>query len=82
MSTKHNESIYKTRQDRLVNEMKSRGIEAIILNPGPSLTYLTGMHYHIMERPIVAIFAADKPLTMIIHSNNEPSCPPQAAAIL
>ncbi len=66
MSTKQSSLIYKTRQDRLVEAIKSSGLEAIVLNPGSSLTYLTGMHYHIMERPIVAIITPEKPLTMII----------------
>ncbi|MFH1447120.1 MAG: Xaa-Pro peptidase family protein [Chloroflexota bacterium] len=26
------------------------------LNPGPSLVYLTGLHFHLMERPTVALF--------------------------
>ena len=36
--------------------MKSAGLDAVALNPGPSLTYLTGLHLHLMERPTVAIF--------------------------
>ncbi len=26
------------------------------INPGPSLVYLTGLSFHLMERPVVALF--------------------------
>ena len=49
-------SIFKIRQEKLVSELGCRSIGALILNPGSSLTYLTGLHFHLMERPILAIF--------------------------
>jgi Xaa-Pro dipeptidase len=36
--------------------MEAAGLETLVLNPSRSLTYLTGLHLHIMERPYVAIF--------------------------
>jgi Xaa-Pro dipeptidase len=35
--------------------MQQAGIQAVALNPSPNLIYLTGLHYHLMERPIVII---------------------------
>jgi len=35
-------------------------LDAVILNPGPTLTYLTGLHFHLMERPVVLLFAKDQ----------------------
>ncbi len=35
------------------------GLDALLLNAGPSLVYLTGMHFHLSERPIIAIFAGE-----------------------
>ena len=32
----------------------------MILNPGPTLTHLTGLHFHLMERPVVLLFAKDQ----------------------
>ena len=32
-------------------------LEAFVLNPGPSLVYTTGLHFHLMERPVVVIFS-------------------------
>ena len=42
------------------------GLDAVILNPGPTLTYLTGLHFHLMERPVVLFFAADKPPALVL----------------
>jgi Xaa-Pro aminopeptidase len=32
----------------------------VILNPGPTLTHLTGLRFHLMERPVVLLFAKDQ----------------------
>jgi Xaa-Pro dipeptidase len=47
-----------TRQNHLRQAMLQHGFDAIALNPGPSLVYLTGLHFHLMERPTVLIFPA------------------------
>lgn len=36
------------------------GLDSVILNPGPTLTYLTGLRFHLMERPVVLFFAKDQ----------------------
>jgi Xaa-Pro dipeptidase len=41
------------RIDQLVNQIGTQGYAAIALNPGPTLRYLTGMEFHLMERPVV-----------------------------
>ena len=46
-----------SRFDRLSTSLKTSGLDAVILNPGPTLTYLTGLHFHLMERPVVLFFA-------------------------
>jgi Xaa-Pro dipeptidase len=33
-------------------------LDAIALNPGASLVYLTGLHFHLMERPIIVILTS------------------------
>jgi Xaa-Pro dipeptidase len=35
-------------------------MDAVILNPGPTLTHLTGLRFHLMERPVVLLFARDQ----------------------
>jgi Xaa-Pro dipeptidase len=44
------------RLDRLYTELNNAGLHAVALNPGPSLTYLSGLHFHLMERPVVMFF--------------------------
>ena len=54
------------RQDQLYASMGEENIDALILNPGPSLLYFTGVHFHLFERPILVIFSINKPPTFII----------------
>ncbi|MRS02611.1 aminopeptidase P family protein, partial [bacterium] len=46
----------KSRLSRLDKLMASNRIDAIVLNPGPSLVYLTGLHFHLMERPTLFVY--------------------------
>lgn len=46
--------------------MSSTGLEALALNPGPSLTYLTGMNFHVMERPTVVLAALPDRVAIIL----------------
>jgi Xaa-Pro dipeptidase len=54
------------RQGKLSAALQAAGLNALALNPGPSLTYLTGLHFHLMERPIVALFTRDTPPKLIL----------------
>ncbi len=54
------------RQDKLRSLLGESGFSALVLNPGPSLTYLTGLHFHLMERPVVVLVQPDRPLTIIL----------------
>ena len=46
------------RIDKLIQLMDETGFDGIALNPGPTLTYLTGLHFHLMERPTVLLITA------------------------
>ena len=46
-----------SRLDILNASLQSSELDAVILNPGPTLTHLTGLHFHMMERPVVLLFA-------------------------
>jgi len=48
-----------TRLTKLLEPLQTSGMDALALNPSPSLIYLTGLHFHLSERPVVAIFTAD-----------------------
>jgi Xaa-Pro dipeptidase len=41
-------------------------LDAVILNPGPTLTYLTGVQFHLMERPVVLFVAPGKDPVLVL----------------
>lgn len=47
------------RLEKLSAALLTSGLDALALNPGPSLTYLTGLHFHLSERPVVILFTTD-----------------------
>ncbi|MGD2027854.1 MAG: Xaa-Pro peptidase family protein [Anaerolineales bacterium] len=55
-----------TRQEKLSQALKDHGLDAIALNPGPSLVYLTGLHFHLSERPVVGMFAANQAPVLVL----------------
>ena len=42
-----------SRFDKLNVSLQRSGLDAVVLNPGPTLTHLTGLRFHLMERPVV-----------------------------
>jgi Xaa-Pro dipeptidase len=48
-----------SRQAKLKNLLNSSNLDSLILNPGPSLIYLTGLHFHLSERPVVVFLLPD-----------------------
>jgi Xaa-Pro dipeptidase len=56
MSYSDSYSRYLHRQEKLYESLVVQGVEALALNAGPSLTYLTGLNFHLSERPVVAFF--------------------------
>lgn len=59
-------SLYLSRQERLATLLADEGLAALALNPGPSLSYLTGLSFHLMERPVVAIFFPHNPPVVVL----------------
>lgn len=43
------------RLDLLERAIEAAGLDGLVLNPGPSLRYLTGLSFHLMERPTVLL---------------------------
>jgi Xaa-Pro dipeptidase len=67
-SRKANErgALYSGRQARLMEALQNQGLSAAVINPGSTLTYLTGLHFHLMERPVVAFLSAGGPLILVM----------------
>src|SRR5215207_9562030 len=54
------------RFDKLNASLRTSAMDAVILNPGPTLTHLTGLHFHLMERPVVLMFAKDQDPAIVL----------------
>ena len=54
------------RQAKLAGMLPAAGLQAVALNSGPSLIYLTGLPFHLSERPILALIIPDQPLTLVL----------------
>jgi Xaa-Pro dipeptidase len=54
------------RLTKIIELMKQNKLDTIALNPGPSLFYLTGLHFHLMERPIVLFIDSNTHPTIVL----------------
>jgi Xaa-Pro dipeptidase len=54
------------RLSRLIEHACAHGFDALALVPGPNLFYLTGLSFHLSERPIVALFPVDGPPAIVL----------------
>jgi Xaa-Pro dipeptidase len=55
-----------TRLERLKALLLEGGFQAVALNPGPMLTYLTGVSFHLMERPVVLLVAVEADPVLVL----------------
>jgi len=55
-----------SRLEILNASLRASGLDAVILNPGPTLTHLTGLQFHLMERPVVLMFAKDQDPAIVL----------------
>jgi len=55
-----------SRITNLSSSLKSFDLDAIALNAGPSLVYLTGLHFHLSERPIIVLFTSGNDPVIIL----------------
>ena len=54
------------RIEALADQLLQRGMDWVALNPGPSLRYLTGLSFHLMERPVVVLVGSNRRLKVIL----------------
>jgi Xaa-Pro dipeptidase len=55
-----------SRLNTLNASLQASDLDAVILNPGPTLTHLTGLRFHLMERPVVLMFARDQDPAIVL----------------
>jgi len=58
--------IIQDRQEKLTRQIRAAGLDAFAVNPSPSMHYLTGLHFHLSERPVVIIFPANGDPTIVL----------------
>ncbi len=56
----------KSRLDKLTASLRTSNLDAVILNPGPTLKYLSGLNFHLMERPVVLFITPDKDPVLVL----------------
>ena len=59
-------STYDDRLARLVQSLPDHALDAIVLLPGPNLIYYTGLSFHLMGRPTLAVISRDQPPTLLV----------------
>ncbi len=57
--------MHTNRLNRLPERAAAHGLDALALVPGPNLYYLTGLSFHLSERPIVAFIPVDRPPAIV-----------------
>jgi Xaa-Pro dipeptidase len=52
--------------DKLNASLRTSGLDAVALNPGPTLKYLTNLNFHLTERPVVLLVAPGQDPAIIL----------------
>ena len=60
------------RLEKLYSAMTAAKLDAVAINPGPSFAYLTGLSFHLMERPTVMFFSPGKDPAIILPELETP----------
>ncbi len=55
-----------SRLKNISSALAESGLDALALNPGFSLLFASGLHFHLMERPTVVFFAADGRIAIVL----------------
>lgn len=61
-----NDGIHSQRLQRLTEQIAAHGLDGLALVPGPNMVYISGIHAHLSERPIVLFIPADDDPAIII----------------
>ncbi len=56
----------RSRLEKLTASLLTSKLDAVILNPGPTLKYLSGLNFHLMERPVVLFIALGKDPLLVL----------------
>lgn len=59
-------SLFAKRREKLNTILEQQGLDAIALNAGPTQTYFTDLHFHLMERPAVVLLSPKQAPVMVL----------------
>ncbi|HSB91235.1 MAG TPA: Xaa-Pro peptidase family protein [Anaerolineales bacterium] len=59
-------SIYSDRIARLTEALPEHALDAVVLLPGPNLIYYTGLSFHLMGRPTLAVLSRGQAPTLLV----------------
>lgn len=60
------------RQTKILETLETMNIDGLVLNAGASLTYFTGLHFHLMERPVILfVLNGQNPLIILPELEKE-----------
>lgn len=62
----------RSRLDHLHASLRRSGLSAVALTPGSTLTYLSGISFHLMERPVVLLVSADQAPVLVLPELEAP----------
>lgn len=71
----------KQRLRRLQEEAGQKGLDCVVLVPGANLFYLTGLSFHLSERPVLAFFPVDAPPAILLPALEAPKLKDAARAL-
>ncbi len=55
-----------SRLEHLNVALSQAGLDGVVLNPGPTFAYLTGVSFHLMERPVVLLVAPGRRPVLVL----------------
>jgi Xaa-Pro dipeptidase len=58
--------MHQQRIERLIQEVLAHGLDGLAIMPGPNMVYLSGIHAHVSERPIILFIPVDDEPAIII----------------
>jgi len=70
--------MHQKRLEKMTDLMENTGLAGMAFNPGPTLTYLTGMRFHLMERPTVLLISQVGSAAMILPALEKGKLPAES----
>ena len=65
MNTTTQADVYLSRQKKVVEKIGQNSLQGLLVVPGASMYYFTGLTFHLSERPVLLIFSAEGSLTLV-----------------